>query len=144
MRSKNWMGCALLTHPEELGRLRRDFVPVFAGDTSGQLGQRILGVPPQLQVASLDSVELAARLFAFYVSLTAPGSAFAVFESPEVLGSLPRGQDSAVVVYRFRLPVDSLPLRSWNTKLVRRFGSEWRIDMLADFTGLLRELGGRR
>jgi hypothetical protein len=92
-------------------------------------------------VASLDSVDLAARLFAFYVRVMSPGTAFATFQTPEVLGALPRGSDSAVVVYRFRLPADSAPLRSWQTKMVRRYRAEWRIDMLADFSGLLREIG---
>jgi len=144
MRSKKWMGCALLAHPEELGRIRRDFLPVFARDSTGEVAEQILGVPRQLRVTSLDSVELAARLFGYYVRVTSLGSAFSVFQSPEVLGSLSHGPDSAVVVYRFRLPADSLPLRSWQTKLVRRFGSEWRIDMLADFSGMLRELARRR
>lgn len=143
MRSRNWMGCALLVHPEELGRLRRVALPVLNRDTTGRMAQQVLGIPPQLRVASLDSVEFAARLFAFYVRLTSPGTAFEVFGSPELLGSLPVGTDSAVVVYRFRLPADSTPLRSWQTKLVRRHGTAWRVDMMADFTGLLRELGAR-
>src|SRR5688572_21570237 len=67
MRSKNWVGCALLTHPEELSRIRREFLPVFASDSSGRLAEQILGVAPQLRVASLDSIDLVARLFAFYV-----------------------------------------------------------------------------
>ena len=143
-RSRNWMGCALLAHPQELSRIRRDFLPVFERDTSGQLAQRVLGVPAQMRVATMDSVDLAGRLFGFFVQVMSPGTAFSVFQSPEVVGSLAKGVDSTIVVYRFRLPNDSLPLRSWQTKLVRRYGSEWRIDMLADFSGMLRDLGGRR
>ena len=138
------MACALLAHPQELGRIRRDFLPEFVRDSTGEFAEQILGVPRQLRVAGLDSVELAARLLAYYVGVTSPGSAFSVLQSPEMLGSLSIGRDSAVVVYRFRLPADSLPLRSWQTTLVRRSKAEWRVDMLADFSGLLRMLAMRR
>ncbi|MGQ0765213.1 MAG: hypothetical protein ACT4OZ_06055 [Gemmatimonadota bacterium] len=143
VRSQNWIGCALLTHPDELSRIRRDFLPVFARDSSGQMARRLLGVPTQLRIESLDSVDFAARLFANFVAESAPGTAYAVFQNPEIPGSFPLGSDSSIVVYRFRLPPDSLPLRSWQTKLVRRYGREWRIDMIADFSGLLRLMRGR-
>jgi hypothetical protein len=89
-------------------------------------------------------VEFAARLFAFFVTQNAPGTALNEFTGVEVAGSIPRGADTVIVVYRYLLPTDQPPLRSWQTKTLRRYGSEWRVDMLADFSGLLTTLAGRR
>jgi hypothetical protein len=135
--SKNWLQCALLTDPNELRRTKSRFLPLFEADSTGRFAAAILGVPTQLRLSTLDSVEFSARLFSYFIT-KAPGSqVLGTFEGVEVLGSIAISTDSAVVLYRFRLPKAQPPLRSWQARLAVRSSDVWSVDMMADFSPLL-------
>ena len=134
--AKDWTTCASLTDPEELARNKAAFMPIFQRDSSGQLASRILGTPRQLVISTLSDQEFNARLFAFFVATSSPGSALDRFQGIEIVHVANPTPDQAFVIYRWRLPQGERPIRGVQAMELRRVGGQWRLKMLADFEGL--------
>jgi hypothetical protein len=134
--AKDWATCVSLTDPEELARNKAAFLPLFQRDSSGQLASRILGTPRQLVVSTLSDREFNARLFAFFVATSSPGSALTRFQGVTVFGVSNPMPDRAFVIYQWRLPEGERPMRGVQAMELRRTGGHWWLKMLADFEGL--------
>src|SRR4051812_15483508 len=51
--AQGWQTSATLTAPAELARTKAAFLPLLARDSTGALAHRLLGVPPQVRLATL-------------------------------------------------------------------------------------------
>ena len=60
---------------------------------------------------------------------------FAAVRGVDIIGTLPQGADTAHVVYRWRFPSDSLPLRSYQVETLVRCPVGWCAKMAGDYRG---------
>jgi hypothetical protein len=133
---RNWQVSAALTHPAEVARVKAAFLPIFLGDTSGLLARRVLGAPPQLDLASLSDVDFYARLWSFQVAYTSRGTALDRFTEMQIVGVARPFPDTAYVVYRFLLPANERPIRGTQSMKLQFDRGRWWLAMLSDFESL--------
>ena len=135
-----WLLAAEHTDPAELRRNRQAFDSLLSADSLNYLAKRIFDIDSTAQLRRLSDAEFTARLFAFQTDVRTDQSFRRTVRGAITLGSVRRGDDTAHVVYRWRFPRDSLPLRSASVHTMVHRSGRWWSQMLGDYSGLVRVL----
>lgn len=137
LAAQEFMVAALLTDPAELRRDRLAFDSLLVADTANYLSRRIFRVDSVAQLRRMSDAEFSAHLETFTSLLRADPAYWANVRGAEVIGSVRQGADTAHVVYRWRFPSDSLPMRSTQATTMIRSGGRWWAQMLSNYRPLI-------
>lgn len=138
--AQDFKAAASLVDPRELHRTRVAFEPILAHDSVNYIAQRLFRLDSTAQLLRMRDVEFNARLDEFQVGISGQRAQLAIIRGVDILGSVRRGNDTTLVIYRWRFPADSIPLRSASVQTMVRCPSGWCANMLADFSGLIKLL----
>jgi hypothetical protein len=135
LAAQQFLLAAQLTDPAELRRNRLAFDSLLAADTTNYLSRRIFRVDSVAQLRRMSDAEFSARLMSF-TNMMRPSFATTVMGA-DVIGSVLQGADTAHVVYKWRFPSDSLPMRSVQANTMVRSNGRWWAQMLGDYRPLV-------
>ena len=135
LAAQEFLVAAQLTDPTELRRNRLAFDSLLAADTANYLSRRIFRVDSVAQLRRMSDAEFSARLMSF-TNMMRPSFATTVMGA-DVIGSVVQGADTAHVVYKWRFPSDSLPMRSVQATTMVRSNGRWWAQMLGDYRPLV-------
>jgi hypothetical protein len=136
----DYLTVARSTDPAELRRTRAAFDSLLRADSAGYVAQRLFRLGSAAELRRLSDVEFTAGLMRFQLELRGAREYFVAVRGVDVVGTLPQGRDTAHVVYRWRFPPDSLPLRSYQVQTLVRCAAGWCGHMAGDYRELLQLL----
>lgn len=128
------------TEPSELRRNRLAFDSLLSADSTNYLALRIFDIPSKAQLLRISDAEFTARLFTFQTLLRTDRSFLANVRGAQTLGFVSRGEDTAHVVFRWRLPRDSVQLRSADVFTMVRSGGRWWAQTMGNYSGIIQVL----
>jgi hypothetical protein len=106
-------------------------------DTVNYLARRLFRLETTGQLRQLSDAEFTAGLMRFQQGIRGANDYFAAVRGIDIIGTLRQGVDTAHVVYRWRFPPDSLPLRSYQVETLVRCSAGWCGQMAGDYRGLI-------
>lgn len=136
----DYLAVARRTDPAELQRTRAAFEPLLRADSGNYIAQRLFRLETTEQLRQLSDAEFTAGLMRFQLGLRGAQEYFAVVQGVDVAGTVRQGLDTAHVVYRWQVPPDSAPVRSYQVETLVRCATGWCRQMAGDYSGLIRLL----
>ena len=140
IRVGDYAGAARGVHPARLHQTRQLFDSLLQHGQATYVAQRLFQLPDSQALLALGDTAFTAGLFRFNFLLSGGDQYMRLYRGVETVATARQGADTVHVIYRYTVPVDSLPLQSYNVETMLRCGSGWCASMLGDFRGLHRSL----
>lgn len=140
IRTGDYLSAARVTDPAELRRTRVSFDGLLAADTTNYIAQRLFRLKSTEELKLLSDEAFTAGLMAFQLGISRRPEYYQSLRGVDVSGSVPVGRDTVLVVYQWRLPPDSIPIRGFNVATVIRCPRGWCVAMAGDYSNLVRLL----
>ena len=140
IRVGDYAGAASGVHPARLRQTRQLFDSLLQHGQATYIAQRLFQLPDSQTLLALGDTAFTAGLFRFNFLLSSGDQYMRMYRGVETVATARQGADTVHVIYRYAVPVDSLPLQSYNVETMLRCGSGWCASMLGDFRGLHRSL----
>ena len=138
MRVEDAVAVAQLMHPDALAELRGLLEPLFLSTLpeANDFRQRFLGVRTAAEAQALSDTTVFVN---FLGSLSGQVPLFGAAlrgASMEALGHVSEGADTAHVVYRVTVEIESLTVQRMAVVSLRRYGDTWRGLLTGDYSQL--------
>lgn len=133
MRRLDYDSYARMTDPVELRRNKALFDSLIRADTANYLAKRFFRRDSSAHLLRMSDAEFTAGLMRFQFGLRGSSAFFKDVRGIDIIGSLMQGRDTAHIIYRWKFPPDSLPIRSYSVHTVVRCGPQWCSHMAGDY-----------